>query len=423
MRFVLSLLGALLVMLPSAFAQQATPATPPMQFRIMRGAGDCEPNCPEWIAAQGEIKADTQQKLRRMIQSLKGRKLPIMLHSPGGHVDSGLAMGRMIREAGLTTAIGTSSLPSPCAPKDTACLTSRRKGPLKGQFNLVRAYCASACTFMLAGGTKRVVHPTARLGVHQMTFMVTPQRIYRRYRIQYRIVNGRKVEVSRTLISERVVTVGKAKQAKTPEREYAKLNQHFQKMGIGPSFGEMTRTTSAQSMRFLTPEEKRDTSIATDTADLITALGFDPTNTHFTAPARVGMYFGFKDVGTMNGEATTLEVTADPDAKASHEMVSVRILQDGKAIDARNIRLDLLITQRAKAEAFPNVDRPNDVLVFSFQRADFCSFRGNEPAVISLHDRANANASPLLIRAGRLRDLIPIEGVLGSLCPQRHWER
>jgi hypothetical protein len=410
-------------MLSPAVAQQVMPTAPPMDIQIMRGTGDCEPDCPEWIAAQGEIKADSQQKLRRVIQSLKGRKLPILLNSPGGHVDSGLAMGRMVREAGLTTAIGSSSLPAPCEPKDAACLTSRRKGPLKGQFNLARAHCASACTFILAGGTKRVVHPTARLGVHQLTYTLTPTRIYRRYRIQYRMVNGRKIEVSRTLISQRVVTVGKAKQTKTPESSYTKLQKHFQQMGLAATFSELTRATPAESMHYLTTDQKRATLIATDTEDFVTALGFNPASRYFSRPPRQQSYVDSKAFGLFRGELTVFEFTINPDLKLENAPVSIRILQGDKAVDATGLRLQLSLNTRDNPEAVTATNGSNEMLVLDYSRAQLCKLEPYGTGAISLYEKGQSSAPAVWTRSDYTMRIIPLDHIRATLCPQRHWER
>lgn len=57
-----------------------------MIFYLAKGEDDaCGPGCAEWIAAEGQIEADTAQRLRALLTRLGKRKLPIFFHSPGGN--------------------------------------------------------------------------------------------------------------------------------------------------------------------------------------------------------------------------------------------------------------------------------------------------------------------------------------------------
>ncbi len=48
---------------------------PSMRFAVVRSnAPGCEPNCPEWISAEGTIEADTPGLLKRTLKALKGRQ-------------------------------------------------------------------------------------------------------------------------------------------------------------------------------------------------------------------------------------------------------------------------------------------------------------------------------------------------------------
>jgi hypothetical protein len=47
----------------------------------------CEPKCAEWISAEGAIVLATPELLRKVVNSLGGRKLPILIHSAGGLVN------------------------------------------------------------------------------------------------------------------------------------------------------------------------------------------------------------------------------------------------------------------------------------------------------------------------------------------------
>ena len=78
-----------------------------MAFVVVRsGEPGCEPTCPEWISAEGGIAANTPAQLKKLLKTLGGRKLPIVVSSPGGDVDAALALGRMIRQYKLDVAVG-----------------------------------------------------------------------------------------------------------------------------------------------------------------------------------------------------------------------------------------------------------------------------------------------------------------------------
>ena len=119
MTFIASLLAAIVVALAAPIAAQsesadaqkskaapksaapksAAPKSPPMIFYLAKGEDDeCGPGCGEWIAAEGQIEADTAQRLRAFLNRLGKRKLPIFFHSPGGAGTTSTVMGRLLRE-------------------------------------------------------------------------------------------------------------------------------------------------------------------------------------------------------------------------------------------------------------------------------------------------------------------------------------
>lgn len=106
---------------------QAVSAGEAMRFQVDASAGR--------IIAIGEIRADTPVQLRKLLSLLDGRKLPVVITSPGGRLSAALSMGRMIRKYGLDVT--------------------------------VQGTCTSACPFVLAGGIERRVEQGAIVGVHQ----------------------------------------------------------------------------------------------------------------------------------------------------------------------------------------------------------------------------------------------------------------
>lgn len=76
----------------------------------------------------------------RVLENLGDGLTHVRLNSPGGSVLDALAIGRSIRKAELETVLGASDI------------------------------CLSACPYILASGTKRLVHGDAQVGVHQHYF-------------------------------------------------------------------------------------------------------------------------------------------------------------------------------------------------------------------------------------------------------------
>ena len=79
---------------------------PPMRFvRVTSAEAACKPNCPEWLSAEGRIEPGTAKAFADAVANLKGRRLPILIHSPGGSVADAGAMGELIRAKGLAVAV------------------------------------------------------------------------------------------------------------------------------------------------------------------------------------------------------------------------------------------------------------------------------------------------------------------------------
>ncbi|WP_186417235.1 hypothetical protein [Bosea sp. CS1GBMeth4] len=235
--FVLSL-----TVLP-AMAQDKPAAAPqpePMRIVLTRSPEPCEPDCREWLAAQGAITSETLGELRRALASLNGRKVPLLVYSTGGTVEVAIAMGELARKSGLDIAVARTVF----SQRDPALGTIDERSPL----------CASACTLFLAGGQRRIIPPQSRIGVHQQTIVETETTTVR----DYKIVRGRK-----ELVDERTETRTVKQEQATGEID-ARMRRHLDAMGLDRSFLEVTVSTPADTMRYLKPDEMLATTIATE---------------------------------------------------------------------------------------------------------------------------------------------------------------
>ncbi len=246
---VLRILALFFIVLFSFGVVQAAPATEPkkepaktdekknsepdMSFVVVRASYSwCEPDCIQWISAEGKIETNTAEKFAQLLNDPKLRKLPVVVNSGGGSITSALAMGRLIRKYKMDTAVGRTNL--------TACTQDdREKGKCKadpvlkahdGKATPYRAYCGSACPLMLLGGMHRVVDPASYIGLHQPTNTSRPYRDW--YTIRYRMVKGKKEIISRTFV-KRVYEKTKIEVGITP-RIRENLIPYIKQMGGSP---------------------------------------------------------------------------------------------------------------------------------------------------------------------------------------------
>ncbi|HZS63899.1 MAG TPA: hypothetical protein VFA53_05305 [Xanthobacteraceae bacterium] len=152
---------------PTAPKTPAVSLQKPMIFYLANGEpGACGIGCSEWIAAEGKIGSDTPDRLRAFLKRHPGTKRPVIFHSPGGLAWEALAIGRLMRERGLTAGIGQ-TMPESCRDKKPeACDALKRSGQeLKGTLTN-RASCASACVYAIVGARVREISPDSLLLIH-----------------------------------------------------------------------------------------------------------------------------------------------------------------------------------------------------------------------------------------------------------------
>ncbi len=236
------------------------PEIPAMTFYVVRSSvTGCEPNCPQWIAAEGQIMQSSASQFRKFLKKVGKLKLPVIITSPGGDVTSALAIGEMIRERKLDVAVGW-TLYSDCSPLAKSCkLPKSQKGVYRGLAMTGRGYCTSACPFILAAGQKRVADISTYVGVHEISVQPITQRI--RYYETYRIVNGKKKVVSRKVVSRKNI-VGKVT-TKLSKPFNRKLKSYLEKMDVDVAMLDLLHKAPPSSIYQLTTQEMKTVNLVT----------------------------------------------------------------------------------------------------------------------------------------------------------------
>jgi hypothetical protein len=218
------------------------PLPPPIVFFVAKGDADaCGPGCREWIAAEGTIDAGADDRLRALLKKLGSRKLPIYFHSPGGSVVTGLAIGRLMRERGLTAGVGW-TVPAGCdphEPREPACDKLKRSGrDLVAVLDTGHSMCNSSCVYALLGGAVRDVGAGIKLGIHASSISFSLKRTD---------AGGH--------VTRLPAHVAPAVERKALLSGYEHIAAYLRKMGIAPGLLTAAREVANDRLRFLTREE------------------------------------------------------------------------------------------------------------------------------------------------------------------------
>lgn len=167
-----NLIGALLIAPALVSSALVVPARGdnralPMRFelRVEGPAAVCGDNCRTLIAAAGAITADSPRDFIKFMQgsAARGNNLrdaTVVLDSDGGSVLGAIALGREIRKARLSTAVGRVI--------DLTTAANVRSDDIKFAKVSPIADCESMCAFVVLGGVKRTIPAEARVMVHQI---------------------------------------------------------------------------------------------------------------------------------------------------------------------------------------------------------------------------------------------------------------
>lgn len=235
-----------------------------MRVTIMRSAQfSCEPNCREWISAEGDIDGASLGKIRAAMDVVRPAKPPIFIHSGGGQIDAAMAIGRLIRARGFEIAVSRTEFAPSAVPTPLAAGTGKAPRAF-GFARSSKAVCASACTLILAGGTRRHVGWQAHVGVHDM---IMPARTYTQWIRYYEKSSLRKgdrvVREETRLVGEKRIQKHVAR-SKPPPELYRRVRAYLAEMGVSRSIVDLMLTAPPERMRWLMKEELQITGLATD---------------------------------------------------------------------------------------------------------------------------------------------------------------
>lgn len=249
----------------------------PLRVVVVRNIiGNCEPLCPQWISAEGQITSKSPGAFKKALAALGDQKLPVVITSPGGDLDAALAIGEMIRKRGLDVAVGITYFGG-CAPYQKTCkLPKEQKGIYRGFVLSGQGYCVSACPLILAAGTQRISGPENYIGVHQISRVITREKV--RYLEKYLIVNGKKKVLSRKIVSRKPMKSQIS--TKIDKRLQKKLIAYLKKMGVEPTLLALFERAPPSSMYRMMGDELRTTRLVTaitPSADLAEVSRCAPT--------------------------------------------------------------------------------------------------------------------------------------------------
>jgi hypothetical protein len=218
------------------------PLPPPVVFFVAKGEPNaCGSGCEEWIAADGTFDQGAEQRLRALLKRLGSRRLPVFFHSPGGSIEAGLAIGRMMRAHGLTAGVGW-TVPQGCDPqqaREAACDKLKRSGrDLAAQLDTIRTMCNSSCVYALVGAAVREVGAGIRLGIHSSSISFSLRRTDPLGHVT-RVATHVSPEVMRA-----AMLTG-----------YDQVAAYLREMGIGTGLLTAAREIRNDHLRFLTREE------------------------------------------------------------------------------------------------------------------------------------------------------------------------
>lgn len=224
---------------------------PPMVVTIHRDLNPgCEPNCLEWISAEGVITPTTPQAFEKVFRKIGTRKPLILINSPGGSLEGAIAVARMVRRRGLDVMVARSSaVDCPAGKENKGMVGTCSAVPLPSQ-----GACFSACPIILAAGKNRIVGAGGRVGVHMPMATLHHTKVIRRYVIRSTQMPDGRIVRKKELVSEK--EVGRStRNVEGYGPAVRVLRGAFAEMGVSPDVMSLVTATPFSSIRILTDSE------------------------------------------------------------------------------------------------------------------------------------------------------------------------
>jgi len=364
----------------------------PMQVRVVRSAeAGCEPACAEWISAEGDIVDATPGQFQKLLAGLGARKLPVFINSGGGSIEAAMSIGRMLRARALDVSVTHTDLVA-CATAKANCAAGavgKDAKALRGLPNSYSAYCASACTLVLAAGTGRLASPWSHVGVHSIVVFQTQYRVRRTYRVTTRQRPGGGVVTHRTLLREQ--TIGSTTtEVAVNDVTYQPMEAYLREMGIADALVPLMEATPNSDIHWMTRPEQETTGLVTRQEggeallNLLDVLPLPPAGATASAPA-AGKVSAV--VPTFyQGRAVQLLFAASYDRPRAMVELSVLMQQNGELLRSQGLFATFGLGGGRRAYGFgPDAGHPFAPLSASLAPAEICPLRQTGALQISVH--------------------------------------
>lgn len=241
-----------------------------MVFSLIRTSNPaCEPDCPEWIAADGYISDKTADAFKAVLDKVGERNLPLLIHSHGGRVDIAMTMGKLVRQRGMTVEIARTDFVH-CEPWDEACKPDFKDGTFYGHANTTFGICNSACPLVMAGGVRRIASPFSRIGVHQL--VTTREKFRNRYEIHRKTLSNGTVVSEEKLVERQ--KIGTVTSTDMPASLRKRLERYLTGMGIKPALIDLMLSKPPEEIRYLNHEELKSLGVATEINEIEALFGY-----------------------------------------------------------------------------------------------------------------------------------------------------
>ncbi len=397
----------------------------PMTVRVVRNAQPgCEPDCAEWISAEGDIVDTTPAAFKKVFSELGKRRLPLFINSGGGSIEAAMSIGALLRERKMDVSVTRTEL-EPCAGSAKECAAGGKDKPARrGKPNSYNAYCASACTLILAAGVKRLSSLTSHVGVHQIVVYQTQIRIQRTYRVTTQQKADGGTRTKKTLIKEKRLP-GKTFEVKVDDRTYKPIGAYLGRMGIAPALIPLMEATPHSSIHWMTSAELNATQLVTDEVggdvllrlvDLVGAIpaSADASGTVVGKALSVPIFH--------QGREITVDVEISRQARELKIGLRVSLRRGNEVLPSRDV------VARLQLSPGPDVEAVNAEVVDPFAplravspASAWCGLTRNAQMRLSLHGGSTKAAStvepkPVSVAVAAVPGLV---AMLGELCPAK----